>query len=70
MRLLHAKAVTLMAVHHALHFVVYLMASASAAGLILVVYLLFQLEYSGAEAQSADTTAKAGSLPPKTFSKS
>ena len=45
------------------------MAGASAAGLILVIYLLFQLEYNGAEAQSADTTAKAGSLPPETFDK-
>jgi hypothetical protein len=67
--LLHAKAVTITAINHVLHFVVYLMAGASAAGLILVIYLLFQLEYNGAEAQSADTTAKAGSLPPETFDK-
>ena len=56
--------------NHVLHFVAYLMAGASAAGLILVIYLLFQLEYDSAEAQSADPTAKAGSLPPQTCDKS
>ena len=39
---------TLTAVLHVLRFVVYLMAGGSAAGLIVVLYLLFQLEYDGA----------------------
>ncbi|HEV2718228.1 MAG TPA: hypothetical protein VGU64_23385 [Terriglobales bacterium] len=70
MRLLHANAVMLTAMNHVVHFVVYLMAGASAAGLILVIYLLFQLEYSGAEAQSADLLPKVGSLPRETCDKS
>ncbi len=53
-----------------LHFVLYLMAGASAAGLMLVVYLLFQLEYDGAEAQSAGATRKAGSICRETSDKS
>jgi hypothetical protein len=44
--------VTLAAVHHVFRFVAYLMAGTSAAGLLLVLYLLFQLEYGGAEAES------------------
>jgi hypothetical protein len=66
----HATAVTLTGVHHVLHFVLYLMAGASAAGLMLVVYLLFQLEYDGAEAQSAGATRKAGSICRETSDKS
>jgi len=70
MRLPYATAVTLTAVHHVLHFIVYLMAGTSAAGLMLVVYLLFQLEYDGAEAQSAGATRKAGSICRETSDKS
>ena len=61
MWLLHATAVTFTGVHHVLHFVLYLMAGASAAGLMLVLYLLFQLEYDNAETQSAGATTKADS---------
>jgi hypothetical protein len=57
----YATAVTVTAVHHMLRFIVYLIAGTSAAGLILVLYLLFQLEYDGAEAQSAGATRKADS---------
>jgi len=42
-----------------LHFVLYLMAGASAAGLMLVLYLLFQLEYDSSEAQPPGGTPKA-----------
>jgi hypothetical protein len=61
MWLLQATAVTFTGVHHVLHFVLYLMAGASAAGLMLVLYLLFQLEYDNAETQSAEATTKADS---------
>jgi len=70
MRLLHATAVTLTAVHNMLRFVVYLIAGTSAAGLMLVVYLLFQLEYDGAEAQSAGATRKPNSISRETSDKS
>jgi len=53
-----------------LRFVVYLIAGTSAAGLMLVVYLLFQLEYDGAEAQSAGATRKPNSISRETSDKS
>jgi hypothetical protein len=52
-----------------LRFIVYLIAGTSAAGLILVLYLLFQLEYDGAEAQSAGATRKADSTSRETSDK-
>ena len=70
MQLLHATAVTLTAVHHMLRFVVYLIAGTSAAGLMLVLYLLFQLEYEGAETQSAGATGKPDSISRETSDKS
>ncbi len=53
-----------------LHFVLYLMAGASAAGLMLVLYLLFQLEYDSAETQSPGATPKADSPSQETSDKS
>jgi hypothetical protein len=70
MRLLHATEVTFTGVHYVLHFVLYLMAGASAAGLVLVLYLLFQLEYDGIEGQSAGATRKADCISRETSDKS
>ena len=70
MRLPYATAVTLTAVHHVLHFIVYLMAGTSAAGLMLVLYLLFQLDYDSAETQSPGATPKADSPSRETSDKS
>lgn len=53
-----------------LHFVLYLMAGASAAGLMLVLYLLFQLEYDSAEMQSPVATPKGDSISHETSDKS
>ena len=49
--------VTVTTVHHVFRFFLYLMAGTSAAGLVLVLYLLFQLEYGSAEVESERRSA-------------
>jgi len=49
--------VTVSTVHHVFRLFLYLMAGTSAAGLVLVLYLLWQLEYGSAEVESERRSA-------------